>query len=368
MSTSKSFPPACEGEACSVSDLMKGRASRLEPRTVALTTLALLTTSTWKSSPAEMRACVIFAARMEPSTPTSAEPRMRTVPKSTARLPSAAPSGAGLTWKVALPGLPAAFETPGTGLSIAAWVRSISTSALVRLSGALSLIGSGPFSQPRLKPRFARAAWSSVRVRVAEPSSPGALPTSRWAAAPNTWPSPAIFSVFAIGLEGEIPLIELLLADELVERQVGQRAGGVKLGVVGLGGFPELEVENEIPLRLPLDRRRIDLQARLLAQGLAAEQVGERVGGAAQMGPRLRVDDRPRRRIGHGEDDVVALDAPRRRQRHRRMVAGDGEIAAGERPRALPPTPSSAGPGADRRRRRELENVPCTLSRGTARL
>ena len=90
----------------------------------------------------------------------------------------------------------------------------------------------------------------------------------------------------AIGLEGEIPLIELLLADEFVEREVGERAGGAKLRVIGLGGFPELEVENEVPLRLPLDRRRIDLQARLLAQRLAAEQIGERVGRAAQMGLR----------------------------------------------------------------------------------
>ena len=87
-----------------------------------------------------------------------------------------------------------------------------------------------------------------------------------------------------IRLEGEGALIELLLADEFVEREVGQRTAGAKLRVVGLGGFPELEVENEIPFGLPLDRRGIDLQARLLAQRLTAEQIGEGVGRCRSNG------------------------------------------------------------------------------------
>ena len=96
-----------------------------------------------------MRACVILALCIAPSAPTSAEPRIIAAPKSTAMLLSDAPSAIGLTWNVALPGLPAGFATPGTGLSTPAAVRSISTSALARDSGALSLIGSGPVSHGR---------------------------------------------------------------------------------------------------------------------------------------------------------------------------------------------------------------------------
>ena len=57
----------------------------------------------------------------------------------------------------------------------------------------------------------------------------------------------------AVGFERDRGLLELLLADDLVERQVGQRARGVELRVVRLGRLPELEVENELSLRLPLD-------------------------------------------------------------------------------------------------------------------
>ena len=111
-------------------------------------------------------------------------------------LVSEAPSAIGLTRKVALPGFPTGFETPGTGLSTPAGVRSISTSALARVSGALSLTGSAPVShEPKLRPRLARAAASSAKVTVAEPSSPGARPTSMWVAAPKRSPSPAIFRV-----------------------------------------------------------------------------------------------------------------------------------------------------------------------------
>src|SRR5580704_11883101 len=108
---------------------------------------------------------------------------------------SEAPSGEGLTRNVALPGFPAGFESPGTGLSTPAGVRSISTSALARVKGALSLIGSDPVShEPKLRPRLARPAASRANVIVADPSSPGARATSTWVAAPSSSPSPAIFS------------------------------------------------------------------------------------------------------------------------------------------------------------------------------
>ena len=44
----------------------------------------------------------------------------------------------------------------------------------------------------------------------------------------------------------------------------------------------------------------------------------------------LPVHDRARRRVGDRENEIVAEDPPRRRQRHGHMVAGDGEIPAGE--------------------------------------
>ena len=137
---------------------MMGRASSVVPRTVALTPAAVLTTSAWMLSPGDSRAWVIRADWIAPSAATSAEPRTETAPKSMARLLTEAPSAEGLIWNVALPGLPAAFATPGIGLSTPAGVRSISTSALARDSGALSLIGSGPVSQPRLRPRLRRWA------------------------------------------------------------------------------------------------------------------------------------------------------------------------------------------------------------------
>ena len=143
-----------------------------------------------------MRAWVIVALWMEPSAPIWAEPRIIGAPRSIEMLLSEEPSGAGLTRNVALPGFPAGFDTPGTGLSMPAGVRSISTSALVRLSGALSLTGSVPVShEPKLRLRLARAAASSAKVTVAEPSSPAERLTSIWVAAPRTVPSPTIFSM-----------------------------------------------------------------------------------------------------------------------------------------------------------------------------
>src|SRR5579863_10761372 len=106
---------------------------------------------------------------MAPSAPIWADPRIIGTPMSMAILLREAPPAAGLATKVALPGFPAGFDRPGTKLSTPAWARSISTSALARVSGALSLTGSGPVSHGKLRPRVARAAASRAKVTVDEP-------------------------------------------------------------------------------------------------------------------------------------------------------------------------------------------------------
>ena len=180
MSRSKSFSPACDGDPCSVIDLISGpgverRAAdgRLD-RAGAVDDVGLEAVAGRDARLGDFRRLDRAVDRRP-----SADPLSDTVPKSTARLLTDAPSAEGLIWNVALPGFPAAFETPGIGLSMPAGVRSTSTSAEARDSGALSLIGSGPVSQPKLIPRLTRAAWSSVAVRTAEPSSPGAREASR---------------------------------------------------------------------------------------------------------------------------------------------------------------------------------------------
>ncbi len=193
-SRSRSFAGGCPDDVPSSSDLTKTRESSAAPRTETLSRVELLTTSALKSSPSAMRAWVIVALPIEPSAPIWADPRIIGAPRSTTMLLSEEPSGAGLTMKVAFPGFPAGFDTPGTGLSTAAGVRSISTSALARLNGALSLTGSVPVShEAKFIPRLARAAASSAKVTVAAPSSPAARLTSTWAAAPRSMPSPTIF-------------------------------------------------------------------------------------------------------------------------------------------------------------------------------
>ena len=229
-----------------------------------------MTTSTAKLSPGAMRACVILALCIAPSAPTSADPRIVTAPRSTAMLLSEAPSAIGLTRKVALPGFPAGFETPGTGLSTPACVRSISTSALARVSGALSLIGSGP-GQPRAEVEAALGARGGV-----EREGHGRRAFLSWRSADLDVGRGAQevavardLQIIAIGVERGRRGIEFFVGEELVDLEVGERPGSVELRVLGTRGLAELEVEGEIAFRLPLDGRGIDRKTRLAAQRLA---------------------------------------------------------------------------------------------------
>ena len=135
----------------------------------------------------------------------------------------------------------------------------------------------------------------------------------------------------AVRHERHAALIQLLRPDELIERQVRQRARGVELGVVGLGGLTELQIESKIALRLAFDRGGIDLDAGLFAQRLAVKQVGEQVGGSGQVRLRLSIDDRAWRRVRDLEDEVVGQNPPRRRQVHDGAVGRDPEDVAVER-------------------------------------
>ena len=77
-----------------------------------------------------------------PPGPTSAEPRIIVVPKSTARSLSPAPFAAGLAWNVALPGFPDRLENAGDRIVDAGRRQSrVSTSALVRVNGAFIRMG-----------------------------------------------------------------------------------------------------------------------------------------------------------------------------------------------------------------------------------
>ena len=136
--------------------------------------------------------------------------------------------------------------------------------------------------------------------------------------------------IIAIGGERGRGGIEFFVGEELVDLKVGERPGGVELRVLGTRGLAELEVEGEIAFRLPLDGRGIDRKTRLAAQRLARQEIGERVGRTGHVRMRRSVDNGSGRRVGNAEDEVARLDAPRRRQRHCRVLAGNGELVAGE--------------------------------------
>ena len=249
---------------------------------------------------------------------------------------SEAPSGVGLTRNVALPGFPAGFERPGTGLSTPAGVRSISTSALARVKGALSLIGSGPVShEPKLMPRLARPAASRAKVMVADPSSPGARATSTWVAAPRSSPSPAIFSALRSASNEAVADSSFSSARNFSIWRLSSAPLAWNCVSSGRAVFPSLRSRTRSPSACPLTVAGSSREARLAAQRFAHEQIGERVGRSGHVRLRGSVDDRSRRGVGDGEGEIVRLHAPRWRQDHRRVIAGDGEFVAGEGSRTL---------------------------------
>ena len=125
----------------------------------------------------------------------------------------------------------------------------------------------------------------------------------------------------AIGFKGGCRRLELLVADKLLDLEIVERPGGVELRVLGARGLPQFEIEDEIAFGLPFDGRGIDREARLAAQRFSHEQIGERVGRSGHVGPGGSVDDRSRRGVGDGEDEIVRLHAPRWREDHGRVIA-----------------------------------------------
>ena len=188
--------PSPGGPPAAKNPLMRPRASKTAPRTVALMAESPFSMSARNSSPADRRTCVSLALCKAPSGPSSAVPRIAIEPASTAIALTARlrPSASGLTLNVALPGLPAAFSVPVCGFSTATWARSISTSALDLDSGALMRTPIGPFSNaPPGTPSLARSALSIERDNTTEPSSAAPLVKSMATGAPYIWPWPAIF-------------------------------------------------------------------------------------------------------------------------------------------------------------------------------
>ena len=109
----------------------------------------------------------------------------------------------------------------------------------------------------------------------------------------------------------------------------------MELGVFRTRGLAELESKDKIAFRLSFDGRRIKCEARLAAQRFAHQEIGERVCRSGHVRLRGRIDDGSGRNIGDSESEVVRLHPPRRRQRHGRVVARDGELVTGEGSRPL---------------------------------
>ena len=194
---------------------------------------------------------------------------------------------------MALPGLPAAFETPGIGLSIAGR-REVDLDIGVRAaeSGALSLIGSGPVSQPRLSPRFdARRLIERRGQRRDAVVARRARGVEMRRATPNSWPSPAHGQRGAIGGEREAALVQLLRPDELVERQVRRARRWRGTGCPRAWRSCRASDRAQFALGLPLDGRGIDLQPACLRRGSRPSRSASASARSAQMRPRLRVDD-----------------------------------------------------------------------------
>ena len=144
------------------------------------------------------------------------------------------------------------------------------------------------------------------------------------------------------------------LARKLVDAKVGERPVGAKLLVFGPNALAELEIEREIALELSFDRSGIEGEAGVALQRVAAEQIGERVGAALQMGARPSPARSPRatcrerdktmsatwmRRVGESSTTPVLALAENSRpvmRRWRRRPSAAAGRAAGRRRRRAP--------------------------------
>ena len=290
-----------------------------------------MTTSALKSSPGAMRAWVIVAVAIWPSAPIWAEPRIIGAPRSMRDIAERGALRRRLDDERRLARLSRRLRYAGHRIVDSGRRRSISTSAFVRLSGALSLTGSVPVShEPKLMSRLARAAASSANVTVAEPSSPAERLTSIWVGRrgpcrrrrssairgrPRTRPSRLRASLGRGTCRSE------------VRRALRWRGTACPRD----GPSSELEIEGQIAFRLPLTVDGSSLRPASRRRGSRIREIGERVSGSGHVRVRGRVDDRAWRGVGDVEGEVARLHPPGRRQGHGSAVAGEREFMTGER-------------------------------------
>ena len=136
--------------------------------------------------------------------------------------------------------------------------------------------------------------------------------------------------VAGVGDDVERALLEALVADIFVEREIRERSLDAEFLIVGMSILAEAQVEPERALELPLDRRRIDREAGVALDRIAREQVGERVGPAGDMGAPDGGDDEGRTGIRHLEEYIRPLHAPALRELHDAVFCRDREHPPGQ--------------------------------------
>ena len=118
------------------------------------------------------------------------------------------------------------------------------------------------------------------------------------------------FQAVAIGGKIQRGLFEPLGADEFVDLQVCQCAGGVETNVGGARGLAQHQIDIQHPVKLAFDIGGVDAERRKRLERIASEEIGQGVGRSGQMRARHCRHEGARRRVGHTEIYVARLHAP----------------------------------------------------------